>query len=526
MSEINHNPDILSCLANLSNDEVFTPPEIANAMLDMIPSDFWKNPNVKVFDPSCKSGVFLREAAKRFLKGLEEKMPDLQERIDHIFKRMLFGFSITELTAQLSRRSLYCSKTANGHYSITTFKTDHGNILFDKINHTWKNGKCIYCGASEDIYNREEGKETHAYQFIHLKEEKIKELEKMKFDLIISNPPYQLSDGGAQASASPLYQKFIEQAKKLNPRYIAMIIPSRWYTGGKGLDSFRDEMISDKRICELHDFPNANDCFSGVEIKGGVCYFLWNRDYSGNCSIYFHNENGIEHSIRPLKEKGCDFFIRNNNLVSIYHKVKDKESFMKLVSARKPFGLCGDFFKDTTKYNLPSVSETKISNGIAIYGLDEHLKRTIRYAGKNYPLPDKTYLGEYKLFFSRNQGSGIFGELFSEPIIAGPNCCCTETFIVIGLFKTRGEALNCNKYLYTKFLRTVVGIKKNDQGASRGIFEFVPIQDFTTQSDINWSKSIEEIDQQLYRKYGLDEKEISFIESSIKPMNFEGDKNE
>jgi site-specific DNA-methyltransferase (adenine-specific) len=494
-----YNPDVLSCLANLSNDEVFTPPEIVNQMLDMLPPELFKNLNTKFLDPTCKSGVFLREIAKRLLVGLERKIPDLQERIDHIFKNQVYGIAITELTSLLSRRSVYCSKYPNSIYSVSPFDKPSGNVRFKKIKHKWKREICIFCGASQSQYDRGDLLETHAYELIHTT--KPEEIFKMKFDVIIGNPPYQLGDGGHGDSAKPIYNLFIEQAKKLNPRYLSMIIPARWYAGGKGLDAFRKNMLRDNRIQILHDFPETKDCFVGINIRGGVCYFLWNRDYHGDCLIVNHKDDTEDKKKRPLLEQKSDTFIRYNSAISILRKVQkfNEPTMESLVSSRKPFGLATNFDGFKSK-SIGNKSIKLYRNGETGFISPDEIE-------KNKDLVNKIKV----LVAKASPGSDEYPHLvFSEPIISDVNSICTETYLIVSVVDSIEQGENFKRYMSTKFFRFMVLLIKNTQDVPKKVYRYVPIQDL----DVIWT------DDMLFEKYDIHESEIEFINRLVKEVEW------
>jgi site-specific DNA-methyltransferase (adenine-specific) len=499
MIQTNYNPDVLTCLANLSNDEVFTPPSLANDMLDLLPVELWRNPNITFLDPVTKSGVFLREIAKRLMEGLEDQIPDNQQRVNHIFTKQLYGIAITELTSLLSRRSVYCSKTANGKYSICdTFPDEQGNIRFERMRHSWQNGKCSYCGANQSEYDREESLETYAYNFIHT--EKPELIFNMKFDVIVGNPPYQLSDAGHGRSASPVYHKFIEQAKKLNPRFLTMIVPARWYAGGKGLDDFRAEMLADKRIRKLIDFENSNDVFPGVDVAGGICYFLWDRDNKGQCEVINLIDGKQVKSERALDE--FPILIRHSQAIPIIRKVLAKKEnggkrLSNVVSSRKPFGL-------PTNY-------TPKNNGIPCWFIQ---KIGLKYATINDVSDENNLLNKWKLLVPP---APIAGQTdFSKPVgfyydgntrIAKPGECCTESFIVAGAFSTEEEVLSFKSYLFTKIVRFLLLQTVVSQHVTKDKFHFIP--DFGNYEG-------EYTDKMLLKRWGISADEWEFIDSKIK----------
>ena len=495
-----YNPDVLSCLANLSSDEVFTPPEVANKMLDMLPQELFSNPDTKFLDPACKSGVFLREIVKRLLVGLENQIPDIQQRINHIMHDMVYGIAITELTSLIARRSLYCSKNASGEFSVTRFDNVDGNIRYKLVRHTWENGKCIYCGASQASNDRPDELESHAYEFIHwLKPE---EIFGMKFDVVVSNPPYQLSTSSSTAQATPLYDKFVLKAKSLNPRYITMIIPSRWFAGGMGLDSFRENMLSDGKIRNLVDYANAKDCFAGLSIGGGVCYFLWDRDNPGLCKIINASNSG--YSV-PMERNLNEFsvFVRYNSAVSIIRKVlSKKEKLMtEIVSSLSPFGL-GSSFRGHNEKSTGDVSVYS-SKGVVYLSLSS-VPQGLDYINK-YQVAMSKVTGEHA---GEPAKDGKF-RVISKMWVLKPSEVCTFSYFLIGNTDSEIEAINIRKYLATKFARFLLLQSISSINISRDKFRFIPVQDFSKV----WT------DDLLYKKYNLSENEISFIESIIKEMD-------
>ncbi len=504
------NPDVLTCIANLSNDEVFTPPEFANRMLDTLAeawaashygANLWADKTVRFLDPCTKSGVFLREITSRLTKGLADVMPNLNERVNHILTRQVFGIGITNLTSLLARRSVYCSKHANGQHSIAkSFTNGSGNIWFNRLEHAWVNGKCTFCGANQATYDRGEGLESHAYAFIHTNNIKTRMTElfggNMQFDVIIGNPPYQLDDGGHGASAAPIYQLFVEKALDLEPRYAVFVTPSRWMSGGKGLDKYRERMLTDKRLRNIVDYPKLYEGFPGVKIRGGISYFLWDRDHKGPCTVQTIWDGQPTGPAVARYLDAYDILVRRNEAVPILEKVRAKgePTLDTRVSSQKPFGL-RTFF-----HGKPDSKHLK--NPVKLFG-----SQKISWVERSEIPTNTLWIDMWKVLMTRVQGTSaaIETKFLSKPIIAEPGTACTESYVVAGVFDTEAEATNYASYLRTRFARFLVSLRKSTQDAPKNVYAFIP--------DLPLSK--EWSDAKLYQRYGLTKNEIAFIESQV-----------
>ena len=506
----NRNPDVLTCIANLSNDEVFTPPEFANRMLDTLTeawalnhggANIWADKTATFLDPCTKSGVFLREITSRLTKGLEKEIPELEKRVNHILTKQVFGIGITHLTSLLARRSVYCSKHATGKHSIAkSFASDDGNIWFQRIKHTWDDEKCEYCGASKKTFERSEGLETHAYAFIHTNDIKSRLAQifgdNMQFDVIIGNPPYQLDDGGYGTSAAPIYQLFVEKALELDPRYAVFVTPSRWMAGGKGLDKYRARMLSDKRMRRIMDYPKLYEGFPGVKIRGGISYFLWDHDHNGPCEVQTIWDGQPTGPAAARHLDAYDILVRRNEAVPILEKVRAKgeRTLDRRVSSQKPFGL-RTFF-----HGKPDAKRLK--KPVKLFG-----SQRISYVERSAIPANAPWIDKWKVLMTRVQGTSaaIETKFLSKPIVAEPGTACTESYLVAGVFDTEAEATNYAKYLRTRFVRFLVSLRKSTQDAPKHVYAFIPDLPLNQA----WT------DAKLYKRYGLTKDEIAFVESQV-----------
>lgn len=497
-------PDILDVIAALSSDAVPTPPLLARALLDILPVEVWSNPDYRWLDPATKSGSIVREVARRLMDGLTEWEPDPLKRAEHILKKMLYGCGITQVHGEMTRRSVYVSRDATSPHSVVGLDTPEGNLPFVSADHDYPLGKqgrpsgpCRVCGAPVHL-ERGETRENYAYAFIH-GAYPTQEMKYMKFDVIVGNPPYQLGTEGYGSTASSIYHRFVEHAITLEPKYISFIIPSRWFTSGKGLDAFRAAMIGDRRLRTIVDNPKLFDCFPGVEIKGGVCYFLWDRDWKGDCEFATRIDGTIVSTMSRDLREGDGVLIRDNKAMSIVHKAtaNSTKSVESICSVRKPFGL-------NIYSNYPGSVPDPFEGAIPL----------IYASHVGYSRPDQiernhAWIGRWKVLIPK-AGDGHGREVsyvLGEPIALAPGSACTQTYLIAGMFDTRAETENYAHYLTTKFARFLVLQRKTTQDVTPDRFRFVPLLDMTRR----WT------DADLCAHFSLTENEASYIEATIHP---------
>lgn len=502
-----HVPDILDVIAALSSDAIPTPPLMARAVLDLLPTDVWSEPHFRWLDPATKSGSILREVARRLMVGLVDFEPDPEARAEHILRNMIFGTAITVVHGEMTRRSVYVSRDASSEHSVARFDSAQGNLPFVPAEHDYAVnrsgvvvGPCRVCHAPLRL-ERGNSRENYAYAFIH-GAYPTEDLKNMRFDVIVGNPPYQTGDKkNDDDRASPIYQYFIEHAMSLDPKYLAMIVPSRWFTGGFGLEKFRARMIADRRFAKIVDNPKLFDCFPGVEIKGGVNYFLWDRDHAGDCEFSTRIDGTIlSTASRDLRE-GDGIVVRDNRAAAIVHKVKTAHH------GKWADTVCGPQMAFGSMRTNFSGDKPEPSPG----DIPLLLSSRVGYVPPSVIEKNKEWVDRWKVLVPK-AGDGHGREVsyvIGEPIALAPGSACTQTYLVAGLFDSRTETENYAHYLTTKFVRFLILQRKTTQDVYSDRFKFVPALDMKRR----WT------DADLYEHFKLTEEEASYIESIIHPRD-------
>lgn len=495
--------DILEVIANLSNNEVFTPPRMANAALDLLPEHVWADPSLRWLDPASKTGVFPREVTRRLMKGLRDAIPHETERLRHILSSMVYAVAITETTAMMTRRSLYCSKMANSDVAAVKLGQPDGNVWFHRTEHDYDaRGRCVVCNGSKSQLEQP-GRDNYAYAFVHQsgRAELEKEME-MKFDVIVGNPPYQMDSDGSNRTM-PIYDVFISEAKKLNPRYITFIVPSRWIAGGLGLGEFRKEMLNDDRLRALVDFPNAEDVFPGVgkSIKGGVMFFLWDRDNRGPCEVTLRRgRDVVGPTTRTLNQH--DVFVRDARALSVLNKVlaAGQPSLSEVMSARTAFGLTSNF---------DGYRHKKQAGDVRFYATSAR-GRIEAWVSRKAATTNEPAIDTWKAMVPKagsDGGQKLPDVVLGQPLLGVNPSICTQSFLFVPTDTEQAAASVCS-YYRTRFVRFLVSLRKVTQDTTRDSYLWVPQQ----QWDRVWT------DNELYTMYGITEGEQAYIASMVKEM--------
>jgi site-specific DNA-methyltransferase (adenine-specific) len=504
-AEPQHVPDVLETLAQLPNDEVFTPPKVANAMLGILPAEVWTHPEYRWLDPGTKSGVFLREAFKRLMVGLSTWQPDPDKRREHILRHMLYGAAITRLSADIARRSVYQTKNATGAGVVdpaikdwvVAFDDEQGNIKYVETEHTLIGGRCSVCRAPAALVRDQ--RETYAYSFNHGRYP-TEEILDMKFDVIVGNPPYQIGTEGTTRTM-PIYQQFVSRAIEMDPKYVLFITPSRWFTGGLGLDDYRERMINDRRLVKLVDNPKLFDVFPQVEVKGGVSYFLWDRDYDGDCEFSTRIDGQILSTANRDLRDGHGVVMRDNAGAALVHKVvlATNESVEGWFFPRLAFS-------QEWRTNYRGESDRSFPDSVPLI-----YNGGIGYVSRGSFERNLALVGKWKVLVPM-AGDGHGREIsyvIGEPIAVAPGSVCTESYFVAGAFDSRSECENYAHYLCTKLVRFLVLQRKSTQHLTADRLRFVPALSMQRR----WS------DADLYKHFALTEDEVAYVERVIAPRD-------
>jgi site-specific DNA-methyltransferase (adenine-specific) len=509
-----HVPDILDVIAALSSNAIPTPPKLARALLDILPDEVWTNPNYQWLDPATKSGSILREVARRLMDGLADWEPDPGKRADHILRNMIHGCGITLLHGEMTRRSVYVSRDATSDFSVVRFDDPSGNLPFVEAQHNFPlnkqgqaSGPCKVCGAPVRL-ERGDTRENYAYAFTH-GAYPTEGMEHMEFDVIVGNPPYQIGDlKNEEDRAAPIYQYFVERALDLNPKYVAMIIPSRWFTGGFQLDKFRERMISDRRLRMIVDNPKVYDCFPGVKIRGGVNYFLWDRDHDGDCEFSTRIDGEIISTATRDLRAGDGVLVRDNFAASVIDKIRSGHKGAwcdTVVGPQMPFGQMRTNFSEDTSERTTEADVALVLGTRAGYVAPKHIEKNHEWVARWKVLLPKASSGDT----NQDETGRIVDVVLGEPIALAPGSACTQTYLIAGMFDTRQETENYANYLATKFVRFLVLQRKTSQDVYSDRFRFVPALDMTRA----WT------DPDLYREFNLTQDEIDYIEACIRPRS-------
>ena len=459
-------------------NEQFDPQEVLEEprLVDQgqVTEDIFLNPEARILEMNSKSGLYPLYMAYSLyamkLPGPEDKLPleQTQALWQETVEQQIFVLCKTRMAESITRRTLV-------GYQDWTVNTTYIPYLLERMEND-----------PQRLAKKLEKPETWR-----------KNGEPMTFDAIVGNPPYQIADGGNNASAMPVYQRFVELATTIEPHYASMIMPSRWYSGGRGLDDFRANIMNDTRMRVLYDYASSDYCFPGVDISGGICYFLWDKDYDGPCTVT-NAESQIAHSVKRYLNE-FPILVRSNAAISIIDKVarRKEQTLDTFVSSQKPFGL--------RTFARP----------------DENGDLTLRWNGGKGPISSDKVTGgtelidKWKVIVSRvlyehggKADKNGQSRILSILEMLGPKEVCSETYIVVNSYDTEAEAAGLYSYLKTKFARFLIMQATSSIMITRGCFMFVPVQNFAEE----WT------DEKLYKKYELTEDEIAFIESTIRVM--------